>query len=202
MRLISYLVAAATICLAAVAQESQPANSSPAPAPTSAFRSASQSPEMKKLVESFTGRWRVTISVQKMSGWFPVSGTATGRSEIQAGPAGNSVTERLRSNGPLGDFAGNGTYWYDAQSKSYKGTWCDSMDPNGCGAVGTANWSGSNFVVSNEIPMEQGKLRIRETYSNITHDSFDFMIETAMGDAPLAKVMSIRYQRAGSGRDQ
>lgn len=200
MRFISYLLAAAIICVGSFAQESQPANPSSVPAPANAFRSAPQSPEMKKLVDSFTGRWRVTISVQKTPGWFPISGTATGRSEIQAGPAGNSVTERLRSNGPLGDFAGNGTYWWDLQSKSYKGTWCDSMDPNGCGAVGTANWSGSNFVVNNEIPMEHGKLRIRETYSNITHESFNFMIETAMGDAPLAKVMSIRYERAASTR--
>ena len=196
------LLLVALMCLNSFAQESQPANPSSAPAATKAFRSAPQSPEMKKLVDAFSGRWKVTINVEKMPGWFPISGTATGRSEIQAGPAGNSVTERLRSNGPLGDFAGNGTYWYDAQSKSYKGTWCDSMDPNGCGAAGTANWIGSNFVINNEIPMEHGKLRIRETYSNITHDSFDFMIETALGDAPLAKVMTIRYERASSGRTQ
>ena len=162
-----------------------------------AFESTQQLPEMKKLIETFSGRWRTTITVEK-NFWFPVAGTANGRADIQAGPAGNSMTERQRSNSPLGDFAGFGTYWYDPQTKSYKGIWCDSMDPRGCGDMGSANWDGSNFIVTNDMQMEKGKMHVRETFSNISHDSFDFMIEAGMGDAPLKKMMSIHYQRASA----
>jgi Protein of unknown function (DUF1579) len=201
MRSVNLLMLLAVLGVCCFGQESATTNPAPVPSATKAFSSAPQSPEMKKMVDAFAGRWRVTISVEKMPGWFPIAGTAIGRSDIQAGPAGNSLSERLHSNGPLGDFAGNGIYWYDAQSKSYKGIWCDSMDPTGCSINGTANWEGSNFVVNNEISMgAQGKLRIRETYSNITHDSFDFAIESAMGDSPLAKVMSIRYERGAGAK--
>lgn len=180
--------------LAAIAQETPSADHK---APTKAFGSAPQSPEMKKFIDTFAGRWKTTITVEKNE-WFPVAGTAKGRADIQAGPAGNSTIERQRSNSPLGNFAGTGVYWYDAESKSYKGIWCDSMDPRGCGDIGSGNWEGANFVINNEVSTPQGKLRIRETFSNITHDSYDFVIESSTGAAPLKKMMTIKYQRSAS----
>jgi hypothetical protein len=154
---------------------------------------------MKKLVDTFAGSWRVTIRVEK-NDWFPTAGTANGHAEMQAGPAGNSLTEHLRSHGPLGDFAGSGMYWYDPQGKSYKRVWCDSLDPTGCGVAGAGNWEGGNFVFNSEMPMPQGTMRVRETFSNITHESFDFALEASTGDGPLVKMMTIRYERAGSNR--
>lgn len=161
------------------------------------FASSQQSPEMKKVVDSFAGLWRTTVHVYK-SEWFPADGTAKGRAEIRSGPAGNSITERFSSIGPLGNFAGRGVYWYDKQAGGYQGLWCDSMDPNGCGLVGKGGWEGDNLIFNNEIDMGNAKIKVRETFSNITKDSYDFMIEASMGDAPTTKMMSIRYERAST----
>ena len=108
------------------------------------------------------------------------------------------MTERLRSNSSLGNFAGSGVYWYDPTAKSYKGVWCDNLDASGCGEVGIGNWEGANLVFNNEMTLPEGKMRIRETFSNITHGSYDFMIEFSTGNAPLKKMMSIKYQRTVS----
>jgi hypothetical protein len=104
--------------------------------------------------------------------------------------------EQFRSIGPLGNFAGHGVYWYDKQAGGYQGIWCDSMDPRGCGPVGKGGWEGDNLVFNNEIDMGDAKMHVRETFSNITKDSYDFMIEASMGDAPKTRMMTIRYERS------
>jgi hypothetical protein len=48
------------------------------------------------------------------------------------------------------------------------------------------------------MQMDKGKMRIRETFSNISRDAFDFMIEAGMGDTPMKKMMTIHYQRAST----
>src|SRR3954471_2401872 len=159
---------------------------------TKLFASTQQSPQMKKMIDTFAGRWSTTIHAFK-SDWFPLAGTAQGTAEINAGPAGNSMMERSRSNSPLGDFAGRGVYWYDEHAGGYQGLWCDSLDANGCGTAGKGAWQGNNLVFNNEINMGNAKMRIKETFSNITHDGYDFTIEAATGDAPMKKMMSIRY---------
>jgi hypothetical protein len=158
------------------------------------FASSQQSPEMKKMVDSFAGRWTTTVHVYKGE-WFPADGTTKGRADISSGPAGNSILEKFSFLGPLGNFAGRGVYWYDKQAGGYQGSWCDSMDPRGCGPVGKGGWEGDNLVFNNEIDMGGTKMRVRETFSNITKDSYDFMIEAANGDSPMTKMMTIRYER-------
>ena len=186
--LMMFAFAAATF-----AQQAEPTSSAKPSAKL--FASSQQSADMKKMVDSFAGLWKTTIHAYKGE-WFPAEGTTRGRADIKAGPAGNSITEQFRSLGPLGNFAGHGVYWYDKNAGGYLGVWCDSMDPNGCGRVGKGNWEGDDLVFNNEIDMGPTKMHIRETYSRITKESYDFMIEAATGDTPLKKMMSIHYQRS------
>lgn len=157
--------------------------------------SAKQSDEMKKMIETFAGMWKTTATVEK-SMFFPQAGTATGRSDFRSGPAGNSLVERARSHGIMGTFAGFGLWWWDAKAAAYRGMWCDSLSPNGCDPMGTGHWDGNNLVFTSEMDMgDQGKMKIRESYADITADSFTFIMESAMGDAPMTKMMSIKYER-------
>jgi hypothetical protein len=157
--------------------------------------STKQSPEMKKMIDTFSGHWKTTTTFDKNE-WFPQAGTYHGRASLEAGPAGNSLREHHMTRA---NFAGFGLYWYDPMAKSYAGVWCDTMDPRGCGSVGTGNWEGDNFVLNNEMDMgQQGKMKVRETFSNITKDSYDFVIESSMGDGPMKKMMSIKYERIAS----
>jgi hypothetical protein len=185
-----------SMALMSVAAAQQGEQAKPPAGGTQLFRSARQAAEMKKMVDSFAGIWKTTTNVYKVEGWFPQDASVKGRAEIHAGPAGNSIMERFRSTSPMGNFAGQGVYWWSKETTSYTGIWCDSMDPNGCGPVGKGAWEGDNLIFNNEINMGGPKMKIRETWSNIAKDSFDFMIETSSGDAPMVKVMTIHYERS------
>jgi len=198
MRLGAGLLTIVIGCTAAVAQN-MPSKSAAQPE-QKIFTSTKQSPEMKKFIDTFAGRWRVTMHLYK-GDWFPQDGTAQGTGVLQAGPAGNSLVETVRSTGAAGNFAGRGLYWYDKQAGVYTGIWCDSMDPNGCGTVGKGKFDGNNFVFENVIDMGSTKMRVRQTFSNFTPTSHDVLMEASMGDAPLKKMMEMHYERATGARN-
>lgn len=75
------------------------------------------------------------------------------------------------------------------------------MDPRGCGPAGKGTWEGDKLIFRNEIDMGTGKLHVRETFSNITKDSFDFLIEAANGNEPMTPMLSIRYERSSAKVD-
>ncbi|MGZ4790034.1 MAG: DUF1579 family protein [Terriglobales bacterium] len=162
--------------------------------PTPSMPSAKQSEEMKKLTDTFVGMWKTTATIEK-NAFFPMAGTSEGRSDFRSGPAGNSLVERARSHGVMGAFAGLGVFWWDAKAAAYKAIWCDSLAPDGCDTLGTGRWDGNNLVFTSDMDMNGSPLHMRETYSDITADSFTFTMEAAMADAPMAKMMTIRYQR-------
>lgn len=165
----------------------------PPPAPP-IVPTAKQSEEMKKITDTFAGMWKTTATLEQ-GALFPKPGTATGRSDFRSGPAGNSLIERSRSHGALGLFAGMGILWWDAHAAAYKGIWCDSLAPEGCDSTGTGRWDGNNLVFTADIDMGQNKMHMRSAYSNITADAFTYTLETSMDDAPLAKAMTIQYER-------
>ncbi len=164
------------------------------------FVSSERSIEMKKMIDSFAGLWRTTINVYK-GNWFPKDATVKGRSDIRSGPAGNSLTERISSISDMGSFAGHGVYWYDKQGGGYRGLWCDSMDLNGCGPVGNGAWEGDKLIFNNEMQMGNGTMKVRETFSNITKNSFDFVLESTGAAGQFSKQMSIHYERRSADAD-
>ncbi|HVZ18542.1 MAG TPA: DUF1579 family protein [Terriglobales bacterium] len=163
--------------------------------PTPSMPSAKQSVEMKKLTDTFTGMWKTTATVEK-NAFFPLAGTAEGRSDFRSGPSGNSLVERARSHGVMGTFAGLGLFWWDAKAAAYKAIWCDTLTPDGCDAMGTGHWDGNNLVFTSDTDTNGSTMHMRETYSAVTADSFTFTMEAAMGEAPMQKMMTILYQRS------
>jgi hypothetical protein len=162
---------------------------------TPQMQSVKQSEEMKKLTDTFAGQWKTTTTIEK-STFFPNAGTSDGRSDFRSGPAGNSLIERTRSHGVLGEFAGTGVVWWDAKAAAYKGIWCDSISPDGCDPMGTGQWTGNSLVFTSQMDMGQSKMQVRNTYFNITADAFSFTMETGMDGAPMTTLMTIQYQRA------
>lgn len=162
---------------------------------TPQMQSVKRSEEMKKLTDTFAGQWKTTATIEK-SAFLPYAGTSDGRSDFRSGPAGNSLVERSRSHGVMGEFAGTGIIWWDTKAAAYKGIWCDSISPDGCDPMGNGQWSGGSLVFTSEMDMGQNKMQVRTTYSNITADAFTFTLETGMDGAPLANLMTIQYQRA------
>jgi hypothetical protein len=195
MQRIVVMVLVLLVATSAVAQSSRRHSRKPQPPPESPhMSSAKQSVEMKKMTDTFAGMWKTTSTIEK-SEFFPMSGTASGRSDFRSGPAGNSLIERARSHGVMGVFAGLGVFWWDEKAAAYRGLWCDSLAPGGCDALGTGHWDGDALVFVSAVDMGGSKMQMKETYSDIKADSFTFTMETAMGDAPMTKMMTIQYQR-------
>jgi len=157
--------------------------------------SAKQSEQMKKMTDTFVGMWKTTATVEK-GPMFTMSGTAEGRSEFRSGPAGNSLVERARSHGVMGLFAGMGVFWWDPQAASYKAMWCDSLAPEGCNVLGNGQWDTTGLVFSAQATVGQNTIHLKATYSNITADAFTYTLEMGTDDAPLAKMMTVQYERA------
>jgi hypothetical protein len=162
---------------------------------TPQMQSVKQSEEMKKVTDTFAGQWKTMATIEKSS-FFPYAGTSTGRSDFRSGPAGNSLIERTRSHGVMGEFAGTGTIWWDAKAAAYRGIWCDSISHDGCDPMGTGQWAGNSLVFTSQMDMGQSKIQVKDTYSDITADSFTFTMETGMDGAPMTTLMTIQYQRA------
>jgi hypothetical protein len=180
------------LCTVAASQTKHRRRSQPeAPA----IPSAKQLVEMKKVTDSFAGLWKTTTTVEP-GAFLPKGGSASGHADIRSGPAGNSLIERTRSRGALGNFAGMGTIWWDAKAAAYRGLWCDSLSPTGCDMTGTGQWDGNNLVFTGDSEMEGKKMQMRETYSDITIDSFTFTMDMGIDGAPLQKAMTIKYERA------
>ena len=194
MQRIACLVLILMFAFNAVAQTRRHRHKKAAP-PTPSMPSAKQSLEMKKLTDTFAGMWKTTTTVEKNS-FFPIAGTAEGHSDLRSGPAGNSLVERSRSHGVLGSFVGFGIFWWDAKTAAYKAIWCDNLAPDGCDALGSGHWDGNNLVFTSDVDMNGAVMHMRETYSDITADSFTFTMEGAVADAPMTKMMTIQYQRA------
>jgi len=159
--------------------------------------SAKQSEEMKKMTDTFVGMWKTTTTVEK-SDLFSLSGTSNGHSDFRSGPAGNSLIERTRSHGVLGVFAGMGVFWWDAQKAAYSALWCDSLAPDGCMNLGRGQWDGNALVFTSVMDMGPNKMHVKSTYSNISTDAFTYTLEAGMDGAPLAKVMTVQYERTES----
>jgi Protein of unknown function (DUF1579) len=182
------------LCFLAFAQSHKKHSRAAATAP--AVPSAKQSAEMKKVIESLAGMWKTTTTVEP-GGFMPQGGTATGRADIRSGPAGNALVERFRSHeGPFGNFVGQGTIWWDPNASGYRALWCDTLSPSGCDLMGVGQWDGNNLVFKGESQMEGKKMHTRETYSDITPDSFTFTMEMAVEGSPMQKAMTIKYERA------
>jgi len=157
--------------------------------------SAKQSVEMKKMTDTFVGMWKTTATVEK-GPMFPMAGTSEGRSDFRSGPAGNSLVERARSHGVMGLFAGMGVFWWDPQAATYKAMWCDSLAPEGCDIMGNGQWDANGLVFTAQATVGQNTMHLKSTYSNITANSFTYTLEMGMDDAPLAKMMTVQYQRS------
>ena len=167
----------------------------PPPPPAPQIPAAKQVEEMKKLVDTFAGMWKTTATVEKNM-FFSEAGTSEGHSEFRSGPAGNSLIERARSHGVMGTFAGLGVFWWDAKASAYQAIWCDSLSQSGCDTLGTGRWESNKLVFTSSMQAEGNTMNMRETYSDITTDSFTFIMEAGVGDAPMAKMMTIQYQRS------
>ncbi len=194
MKRVLVIIFVLVFAASALAQRPRHKRRAPKPPEQPHMDSAKQSIEMKKMTDTFAGMWKTTATVEKGS-MFPMAGTSEGRSDFRSGPAGNSLIERARSHGVMGLYAGTGVIWWDPQAAAYKELWCDSLAPEGCDVVGNGQWDANGLVFTAQATVGQNTIHLKATYSSITTDSFTYTLEMGTDDAPLAKMMTVQYQR-------
>lgn len=202
-RILMLLAAGALCCLPVGAQEKAAKDAKPAqkktekakPAGGAAMPMPKPSPEITKLIKTFTGTW-TTAEKHEPSEWVPQGATGTGRAVFHPGPGGLSLIEDYRSQGAMGRFQGHGVLWWDDQAKVYKGIWCDNGTPKGCDTGGESKWEGDQIVGQMTMEMMGKKYSMKMLYSNITPTSFTFGMDSSVDGGPMKHTMTIEYTKA------
>lgn len=189
------------ICLAAAAfAQEKAAPKKPAAKPAAAQPSGmppmpKRSAEMKKLLSSLSGNFTATMKMDAMMG-MPAS-TSTGPAKIYSGPGRLSLMETVNSVDERGvKFNGHGVMWWDGKAGVYKGVWCDNGTATGCMDSGTGKWEGDKLVFTGAMEMMGKNYNFKSTYSDFTPDGYSFLMETAEGSAPMAKMFTVEYKKA------
>ena len=160
------------------------------------------SPEMQKLSKMVVGTWSTTEK-HEPSPWAPKGATGKGTVVFKNGPGGLSLVQDYKSSGAMGSFAGHGVMWWDAKAGGYQGIWCDSMTPAGCQiSKGVAKWEGNNLVGTDESEMMGHKMAMKETWSDVTADSFTFAMDGGPPGGEMKRMMTIKYTRAGAPKTE
>jgi hypothetical protein len=161
---------------------------------------AKPSPEMQKLSKMVVGTWSTTEK-HEPSPWAPKGATGRGTVVFKNGPGGLSLVQDYKSSSSMGSFAGHGVMWWDAKAGGYQGIWCDSMTPGGCQASkGLSKWEGNNLVGSDEMEMMGQKMAAKESWTDITPNSFTFVMDGGPPGGEMKRMMTIKYTRTGAAK--
>ena len=158
---------------------------------------AKPSPEMQKLSKMVVGTWSAAEK-HEPSPWAPKGATGKGTAVFKNGPGGLSLVQDYKSSSSMGSFSGHGIMWWDAQAGGFKGVWCD---PGGCTVhKGLSKWEGDNLVGSDEMDMMGQKMAVKEGWSNITANSFTFIMDGGPPGGEMKRMMTIKYTRVGAAK--
>jgi hypothetical protein len=196
LRMIILLLTASTLVFSQTtkSKDHKPAEKKTA-APAAAQAPPKPAPEQAKLMKAFGGSWTVSGSTEASPAGpaEKASGTETSKS----GPGGFSVvTDANMKFERMGPFKGHGVMYWDPEEKHYTGTWCDNLGP--CATQGTGSWEGDKLVFNSEMKMNGQSAKMRQTYSDITPDSYKFMIEMGDPSGNLQPWMTLNYKRAAA----
>jgi hypothetical protein len=151
--------------------------------------------EDSKLAKSFAGNWTVTGKTE--AGPTGPAETVTGTEKNYSGPGKFSlVTDTTMKFSTMGPFRGHGVMYWDAEAKHYTGTWCDNLGP--CATQGIGTWEGDKLIFNSDMKMGGQTAKMRQTYSNITADAFDFAIEMGDPNGNFKPWMTLNFKRAGN----
>jgi hypothetical protein len=187
-------------CALGVAQQTTKKDGKPAKKVTAASEPAANSampkpsPEIQKLIKSFSGRFKVTGKILDET-WAPGGDTGSGTEMVKKGPGGfTAISEAKMTFKKMGPMTGHGVLWWDDGKKAYQGMWCDSWGPT-CQPSGDGKWDGDKLVFNGEMMMGPAPMKIRQTYSNFSAKGYDWNMEAGDDKGNWKPQMSLRYER-------
>ena len=143
------------------------------------------SPEMQRLIDTFSGNWTVRET-------FEVSAsrqgkTRRGTASFRVGP-GFSLIEDYRSVGSAGNLRFLALLWWDQTAQAYRLLTCANND--GCGLRGTAIWDGKKLVNSWEETVDGKTARFKDSFVDIQPLSFRLVSEGSSGGKTIWRVIT------------
>jgi len=186
-------------CTFGVAQQTTKKDGKPAKKVTAASEPAANpmpkpSPEIQKLIQSFSGRFKVSGKILDET-WAPGGDTGSGTEIVKKGPGGfTAISEAQMTFKKMGPMTGHGVLWWDDGKKAYQGMWCDSWGPT-CQPSGDGKWDGDKLVFNGEMMMGPVPMKIRQTYSNFSAKGYDWSMEAGDDKGNWKPQMSLRYER-------
>jgi hypothetical protein len=148
-------------------------------------------PEIKRLVEAFSGAWSITVKVEPNES-LPKGGVGTGEEVWRPGPGGLSLIEDYHSTGDEGEISGLGVAWWDHDAQRYQVMWCDSSNPQGCIVMKQgARWEGREMVATDEWAKNGKTLAFKEVFSDITPTSFKQSLYQRESGGELKRIVTI-----------
>jgi hypothetical protein len=134
---------------------------------------APQSPEVQQLTAVLAGEWKTTEKFGPNENGAAGAGTFS----IRKGPGGNSLIVDYTSQSKMGPYSSSRIIYWDGKEGHYRGFYCDSLQPVGCGEVGTGAWEGKDLVFESTSRGPNGPLQMRQRFSRISAASFTFSID-------------------------
>ena len=193
-RLVVLLLAASTLALSqeTKSQDHKPADKKAAAPAAEQQAMPKPAPEAERLSKSFGGSWTVSGKTEESPAG-PAE-TANGTERCKDGPGHFSVIcDANMKFSRMGPFTGHGVMYWDPENKNYTGTWCDNLGP--CAPQGTGNWEGDKLVLNGEMKMNGQTSKMRQTYSDITPNSYTFLMEMSDQSGELKPWMTLKYKR-------
>ena len=144
------------------------AQQNPAPQPKPKLTwVAAQSPEVKRLSDALSGKWRTTDKFEADE--FHKSGaTGSGVFSIRERPGGNSLILDDKSQSPMGPDSSTRIICWDGRASNYRALYCDSPQPGGCGDAGTLKWEGKDLVFESTTEGRAAPSSSNERFSDIS----------------------------------
>jgi hypothetical protein len=189
------LACAMTLAQQTTKKDGKPAKKQTAaspPAPNNAM--PKPSPEIEKVIKSFSGRFKVSGKILDET-WAPGGDVGTGTETAKKGPGGfTAVSDAQMTFKKMGPMTGHGVMWWDEGKKAYQAMWCDSWGPT-CQPSGDGKWEGDKLVFNGEMMMGPAPMKLRQTYSNFSDKGYDWNMEVADDKGNWKPEMSLRYER-------
>jgi uncharacterized protein DUF1579 len=195
-KLLLFLCALALSALT-MAQTTEPPSSARKGGPGMLTR---QAQAMREAAQQFVGRWH-TEEIFEKNEMMPAGGSGRGTATDRLGQGDLYIISNYESiQKPTGKFSGHGVMWYDPNANGYRAIWCDSMAQNGCDDMGAGKWNDQHteLVFEGDSEMMGQTFHFRNTYTDLTPNSFTFVMEAGPSASQLQKFGTIKYTRIGS----
>lgn len=144
--------------------------------------------EIKKLFDAFAGDWE-TSEKRERTQFFPNGGERKGRSHARLAADGAMLVMEGHSDGTAGPLSYIIVVWWDKDANLYRYFTCFKDTGSGCEVRGTAHWDGDRFVNDYEEVIDGKKMKFRDTFEDITPNSYTLVFARLKDDGSIQPVI-------------